>query len=210
MRPATALSADGPMNLFNAIAIAGSTKARARGVLVTMNDQIHSAREAEKTNTLRVDTFQSLNGAAAGRVDTGMVDFFAPPHNNGVAKFDVSSLEALPRVDILYAHANMGRELVDAAVAAGARGIVVAGVGDGNMTTTALDALAEKAKQGIAVVRSTRLAYGPVLRNAEVDDDTLGFVASGDLTAAKARVLLQLALLSTSDPAAIQAIFDSH
>src|SRR5262249_47166629 len=123
------------------------------------------------------------------------------------SEFSVDGLDKLPRVDILYAHANMSADLIDAAIKNGAQGIVIAGVGDGNMTSQALDALAAAAKKGIVVVRSTRLAQGIVLRNNEVNDDKMGFVASGELNPPKSRVLLQLALTKTKDPVRIQKMF---
>ena len=113
-------------------------------------------------------------------------------------------------MDILYAHANMSPDLIAAALNSGAQGLVIAGVGDGNMTKPALDRLAEAAKQGTAIVRSTRLPSGLVLRNNEVSDDKLGLVASGELNPAKSRVLLQLALTRTRDPARIQRIFEEY
>ena len=116
----------------------------------------------------------------------------------------------MPKVDIVYAYANMGRELIDAAVKAGAKGIVVAGVGNGNMTAEALQALSDARKQGVVVVRSTRLPSGVVTRNAEVNDDELGFVASEELKPSKARVLLKLALTKTSDPIRIQEMFREY
>ena len=119
----------------------------------------------------------------------------------------MDNLESLPRVDILYAHANMSTDLIDAAVKADARGLVIARVGDGNMTQPALDRLAQAARDSVVVVRSTRLPQGVVLRNNEVNDDKLGFIASGELTPPKARVLLQLALTKTKDPAEIQKMF---
>jgi L-asparaginase len=121
--------------------------------------------------------------------------------------FSVDGLDKLPRVDVIYAHANMSADLIDAAVRNGAQGIVIAGVGDGNMTTPALEMLEKLAKTGIVVVRSTRLPEGVVLRNNEVDDDKMGFVASGELNPAKSRVLLQLALTKTKDPLQIQKMF---
>jgi L-asparaginase len=121
--------------------------------------------------------------------------------------FSVDNLDKLPRVDIIYAHANMSADLIDAAIRNGAQGIVVAGVGDGNMTTPALDGLTKAAKNGVVVVRSTRLPAGIVLRNNEVNDDEKGFIASGELNPAKSRVLLQLALTKTKDPAQIQKMF---
>ncbi len=209
MRPATAISADGPANIYNGVAAAISPGAKGRGVLVVLNDEIHFARNAVKTNTTSVQTFQSLNRGPAGLVHTGKVEWFEPmDRKQGPAsEFSVDTLEKLPRVDILYAHANMSADLIDAAVEAGAQGIVVAGVGDGNMTTPALEALKKAVAKGVVVVRSTRLPAGLVLRNNEVDDDDLGLIASGELNPPKSRVLLQLALTKTKDVKRIQQMF---
>jgi L-asparaginase len=142
-------------------------------------------------------------------VHTGTVEWFEPMNKKlGKATgFDVAKLDKLPRVDVIYAHANMSVDLIEAAVKNGAKGIVIAGVGDGNMTTAALDACRKAAANGVVVVRSTRLVKGLVLRNNEVNDDEAGFVASGELNPAKSRVLLQLALTQTKDPKAIQKMF---
>ena len=117
---------------------------------------------------------------------------------------------ALPRVDIVTAYEDMDGAMIDAAVAAGAKGIVIAGVGNGNMTTAGLDALAAQAKKGIVCVRSTRVATGRVGRNVEVDDDKLGLVASDDLNPQKARVLLRLALLKPRSLAEMQRLFNEY
>lgn len=209
MRPATAISADGPMNLYNAVAVAGSPAARGRGTLVVLDDEIHAARNVYKTHTTRVGTFASPDRGPVGSVDTGQVEMFAPPAPRP-APVELSDRDSLPKVEIVYAHSNMGRELIDAAVASGAKGIVVAGVGNGNMTSIAMQALAEAVGKGVVVVRSTRLMAGEVIRNAEVDDDGLGFAVSDDLKPGKARVLLQLLLLRTSDPGTIQQAFNHH
>ena len=209
MRPATAISADGPGNIYNGVAVAADPRARGKGTLVCLNDEIHYARNVVKTDTTSVQTFKSVNRGPAGVVHTGTVDWFEPMDRKlgPASEFSVDALEALPRVDILYAHANMSADLIDAAIRNGARGLVVAGVGDGNVTTPALDALTRAAKGGVVVVRSTRLPSGIVLRNNEVDDDEKGFVASGELSPAKSRVLLQLALTKTKDPVRIQKMF---
>jgi L-asparaginase len=212
MRPATAVSADGPGNIYNGVAVAADAHAQGKGTLVVLNDTIHYARNAMKTDTTSVQTFRSLNRGPAGFVHTGKISWFEPMDKKlgKATEFDVAKLDKLPRVDIIYAHANMSADLIDAAIRNGAKGLVIAGVGDGNMTTPALDALAKAAKNGIAVVRSTRLAEGIVLRNNEVNDDEKGFVASGELNPAKSRVLLQLALTQTSDPARIQKMFYTY
>jgi L-asparaginase len=155
------------------------------------------------------EAFFLLGRGPAGLVHTGTVEWFEPMNKKVGAQteFSVENLDKLPRVDIIYAHANMSADLIEAAVKNGAKGIVVAGVGDGNMTIPALEALKKAAKSGVVVVRSTRLPKGIVLRNNEVNDDEMGFVASGELNPPKSRVLLQLALTKTSDPQRIQAMF---
>jgi len=209
MRPATAISADGPGNIYNGVAVVTNPGATGKGTLVVLNDEIHYARNVVKTNTTTVQTFVSINRGPAGVVNTGKIQWFEPMDRKvGPATgFSVDALDKLPRVDVIYAHANMSADLIDAAIKNGAQGLVIAGVGDGNMTTPALDALTRAAKEGIVVVRSTRLPAGVVLRNNEVNDDEKGFVASGELNPAKSRVLLQLALTQTKDPIRIQKMF---
>jgi L-asparaginase len=120
----------------------------------------------------------------------------------------VTAGQTLPRVDIIYAHAGMSPDLIDAAVANGAKGLVIAGVGDGNMTTPALDAVKRAVAKGVLVVRSSRVGDGFIRRNIEVEDDKIGTIASQELNPSKARVLLKLALTQTSDPKKVQELFD--
>jgi L-asparaginase len=212
MRPATAISADGPMNLYNGMAIAASPQAKGRGVLVALNDMIHAAREVTKTNTSSLETFHSLNRGPAGLVNTGKITWFEMPSGRRGAKseFSVADAKTLPRVDILYAHANMSPDLIDAAIANGAKGLVIAGVGDGNMTAPALEKCAAAAKRGVVIVRSSRLPSGLTYRNNEVNDDKYGFVASLELNPPKSRVLLQQALMKTKDVKEIQRMFGEY
>lgn len=212
MRPATAIGADGPANLYDAVAVAANPDARGRGVLAVLNNEIHYAREIEKRNATQLDTFESPNRGRAGLVNTGHVVFFAKPtpRHTTDTEFKVDDLDHLPRVEIVYSYANLGPEFVDFAVKDGAKGLVLAGVGDGNTTDAALAALERAAKQGIAVVRSTRTGSGIVARNMELDDDRLGFIASMDLNPQKARVLLMLGLTRTSDPAKLQEMFTRY
>lgn len=212
MRPATAISADGPANLYNAVAVAGSKDAANRGVFVVINDKIHNARNVTKTDTTNVETFESPNRGLAGLVNTGAIKWFERPdkRHTSNSEFSTSTLTQLPRVDIIYAHSNMDASLIDAAIQRGAKGIVIAGVGDGNMSKAAIDALAKAASSGIVVVRSTRLESGQVLRNNEVNDDEKRFVASGELNPGKSRALLQLALTKTTDPKQVQRMFDEY
>ena len=212
MRPATALSADGPLNFYNAVAVAGNKEAAGRGVLVVVNDWIHGASSLTKTNTTAVQTFLSPLSGLIGTVAYGDIEFYRDPvgKNTTASEFSVSENTVLPRVDIIMAHENMDGALIDAAVAAGAKGLVIAGVGNGNMTKEALDAVAAQAKRGIVIVRSSRVATGQVGRSVEVDDDKYGFVASLGLNPQKARVLLRLALNQTKDLKTIQRYFDEY
>jgi L-asparaginase len=212
MRPSTALSADGPLNFYNAVAVAADREARGRGVLVVVNDWIHGASSLTKTSTTAVQTFLSPVSGLIGTIAYGDVEWYRGPvgkHTTSSA-FSVDENTVLPRVDIIMATENMDGALIDAAAAAGAKGIVIAGVGNGNMTKVALDALAAQAKKGIVCVRSSRVATGQVGRNVEVKDDDLGFVASLGLNPQKSRVLLRLALLQTQDVATIQRYFDEY
>jgi L-asparaginase len=212
MRPSTALSADGPLNFFNAVAVAANPDAVGRGVLVVVNDWIHGAASLTKTSTTAVQTFMSPLRGLVGTVAYGECEFYrgAVGRHTGDSEFHLDGVTTLPRVDIVMAHENMDGAMIDAAVAAGAKGVVIAGVGNGNMTKTALDALARQAKKGIVCVRSSRVVTGQVGRNVEVDDDGLGLIASDDLNPQKARVLLRLALLKTRSLADIQRIFNEY
>ncbi len=212
MRPATEISADGPMNLYNAVAVAAHPDTGGRGVLVVANDEIHFAREVSKTNTTQVGTFKATHRGLAGLVHAGRLHLYAPPvrRHTTASEFDVTAATVLPRVDIVYAHAGMGPELIEAAVKAGARGLVVAGVGDGNLNAAALGACAAAARAGVVVVRASRTGGGVVERNIEVNDDALGFVAADELNPQKARVLLMLALGRTQEPAALQEMFYAY
>jgi L-asparaginase len=212
MRPSTALSADGPLNFFNAVAVAANKDAAGRGVLVVVNDWIHGASSLTKTSTTAVQTFLSPLRGLVGTVAYGEAEFYrgAVGRNTVDSEFSLDGVTALPRVDIVMAHANMDGAIIDGAVAAGAKGIVIAGVGNGNMTKAGLDALAAQAKKGIVCVRSTRVTTGLVGRNVEVDDDKLGLIASDDLNAQKSRVLLRLALLKPRSLAEIQRMFREY
>jgi L-asparaginase len=212
MRPATALSADGPLNFFNAVAVAADKSAPGHGAMVVANDWIHGAASLTKTSTTAVQTFLSPLSGLIGTVNYGEIEWYRGPvgKNTSNSEFSVTSTTVLPRVDIIMATENMDGALIDAAVAAGAKGIVIAGVGNGNMTEAALKALAAQAKKGIVCVRSSRVTTGEVGRNVEVKDDSLHFIASLGKNPQKARVLLRLALLKTTDLATIQRYFDEY
>jgi L-asparaginase len=212
MRPSTALSADGPLNFFNAVAVAANKDAAGRGVLVVVNDWIHGASSLTKTSTTAVQTFLSPLSGLIGSVAYGVVEFYRGPvgRHTTESEFSLDGVSALPRVDVIMAYENMDGVLIDAAVAAGAKGVVIAGVGNGNMTASAVNALAKHAKAGVVCVRASRVVTGRVGRNVEVDDDKLGLVASLDLNPQKARVLLRLALLKTRTNAELQRLFEEY
>lgn len=196
MRPATSLSPDGPLNLFNAVSVAADPQARRRGAIVAINDDLHSARDVTKSSTTDVQTFVSPGPGLLGTASYGRIRYFRYPMHPHTAdsEFSVEGEVALPRVDILHAHANMPADLVRASASLGAQGIVIAGVGNGNVPTDVAQTLADVASSGVIVVRSSRVSSGDVGRNIELDDDVLGLVASDQLNPQKSRVLLQLCL----------------
>ncbi|ATF83986.1 asparaginase [Burkholderia gladioli] len=210
MRPATALSPDGPLNLLNAVTVAASAAARGRGVLVAFNNKIHAARDVVKTSTYAVDAFQSPETGVLGWVQDGRVEFA-----RGIVRDAASaprfSIGAWPAVEIVSSYAGASRIGVDALVAAGVKGIVVAGTGNGSIHATLQAALQEAARRGVAVVRASRVGSGHVMRNGAANDEALGFVSAGSLNPFKARVLLMLALAAGIDDAArLQAAFDTY
>jgi L-asparaginase len=209
MRPSTAVSADGPLNLYNAVGVAADPESRGRGVLVVMNDWIHGAHSLTKTSTTAVQTFMSPLRGLVGVASYGKNDFYTRPSwkHTTQSEFDISQVTKMPRVDIIFACADMSPDLIDAAVANGAKGIVIAGVGNGNMNKASVTAAANAVKKGAVVVRSSRVATGTVGRNVELNDDELGFIASDELNPQKARIILSLALLGTRPPDQVQHLF---
>jgi len=212
MRPSTALSADGPLNLYNAVAVAADSNATGRGVLVVMNDEIHAAHSLTKTSTTAVETFMSPKRGLVGIVHYGKADYYNNPvwKHTTKSEFDVANVTKLPRVDVIFACLDMSPQLIDADVAGGVKGIVIAGVGNGNMNKASVDAAANAVKKGVLVVRSSRVPTGVVGRNVELDDDKLGFVASDELNPQKARILLTLALLKPRAAGEIQKLYYTY
>jgi L-asparaginase len=212
MRPSTAVSADGPLNLYNAVGVAADPRAKGRGVLVVMNDWIHGAHSLTKTSTTAVQTFMSPVRGLVGVANYGKNDFYTSPEwkHTTESEFNVTETTQIPRVDIIFACLDMSPDLINAAVESGAKGIVIAGVGNGNMNKVSVDAAAKAAKKGVVIVRSSRVATGSVGRNVEVDDDKLGFIASDELNPQKSRILLSLALLNKPTPQQIQKLFSTY
>ncbi len=212
MRPSTAISADGPINLYNAVLLAASQEAIGKGVLVAMNDQIQAAREVTKVNTSTLDAFRTPELGMLGYIQGSKAFFYRQVVRKHTfeTEFDISKVAVLPQVDIVYGYANMGPVAVDAFMAAGAKGIVHAGVGDGSLAAKVVPALKAARAKGAVVVRASRVGQGILARNGEANDDELDFVVADTLNAQKARILLMLALTKTSDTKEIQRMFYTY
>ena len=212
MRPSTAMSADGPFNIYNGVGLAASKESAGRGVMICLNDQISDARDITKTTTTTLDTFRSYDLGYLGYMIGGKPHFYKQSVRKHTAdtEFDVMNLDSLPAVDIVYGYANMNRIPVDAFVAAGDKGIIHAGVGDGSLAAQVKPALIEARKKGVIIVRSSRVGNGVVVRNGEANDDELDFVASDTLLPQKARILLMLALTKTNSTKEIQRMFYTY
>ena len=208
MRPATAMSADGPKNLYNAVALAANANAKGKGVMIAMNDKILGARDAQKTHTLNVSAFDFGN---LGYIVDGKV-FFENTNlkaHTKKAEFDVSKLKSLPKVDILYTYSNDGSAVAAKALFEnGTKGIVVAGSGAGSIHTAQKEVLKELLAKGLKVVVSSRVRQGFVAVGDE--DRTLGFISAQDLNPQKARVLLMLALTKTNESKKIWELFERY
>ena len=214
MRPASAISADGPLNLLNAVRTAASPDARGKGVLVVLNDAINAARDVTKTNTYRVETFRATELGVLGYVDADAVSFYRASLKRHTARteFDVKGLATLPQVDILYSYVQPTTGLAQALVADGVKGIVFAGTGAGDISTAEREALKPLVAMPEAtrpvLVRSNRTGNGRVI--AQKDLDVMGMVPADNLNPQKARVLLMLALTKTHDPVQIARMFAEY
>jgi L-asparaginase len=210
MRPSSAISADGPINLYDAVCLAASPKAVAKGVLVVLNEQISGARDVTKTNTSNTDTFRNWELGFMGYMRDGVPHFYriSARKNTVETEFDVSGTDVLPQVDIVYGYVNMNGIAVDAFVAAGTKAIIFAGTGEGTVADSGIEpALIEARKKGVVVVRSSRVGNGLVTRSTENRDDEFGFVVADTLSPQKARILAMLALTRTHDVGQIQRMF---
>ena len=212
MRPSSAISADGPVNLYNAVVLAAAPDAAGRGVLVAMNDQIHAGRDVSKSNTTMVDTFRTPELGMLGYFQGGKPFFYrqVTRKHTTETEFDISALNALPAVDVAYAYANVGPTAIDAFVNAGVKGLVHAGVGNGSLPAKVRPALSAARAKGVVVVRASRVGQGILARNGEANDDELDFVVADTLSAQKARILLMLALTRTNNTKEIQRMFYTY
>ena len=208
MRPSTALSADGPLNLLDAVRVAASDSARDRGVLVVLNNEIHSARLVMKLSTMAVETFQSLNGGALGVVNDGQVVFYHSPDSYHLSNAlsvseQLTKQDSLPYVPILYGHSDDDGRMVRMVLEQGAKGIVYAGMGNGSIPERVEKELASAVQAGLIVIRASGSAAGMVTK-AEASYEQAGFIASGLLNPRKARLLLQVVLACGKDAAVLR------
>ena len=212
MLPSTGLGADGPRNLYNAVLTAATPETAKQGVVVAMDNIIVGAREVIKTNTVQPETFQAANFGKVGTIFNNTVTYSTLPvrAHTTATPFDVTGLKELPKVGIVYNHAGVEGLQAEALVKAGYKGIVNAGVGNGNIHKSIWPVLEQATKNGAVVVRSSRVPTGATTKDAEVDDKAQHWVSSGELNPQKARVLLQLALTKTSDWKEVQKYFDLY
>jgi L-asparaginase len=212
MRPASAISADGYLNMLNAIRVAADPASRGRGCLVVMNDTIFNARDVTKNATYRVQAFESRDLGPLGFADAdGNVVYYHRPerkHTTGT-EFDLRSTQALPRVDVVVSYVGADGAMIDAAVNAGARGIVSAATGAGRPTPKEDEAFDRAyAEKKVLMCLSSRVASGRTVRSPGLAKR--GFIAADNLQPWKARILLSLALAKTNDVEEIQRMFDTY
>ena len=213
MRPSTAISADGPLNLLNAVRVASAPEARGKGALIVLNDEINGARETTKTNTFRVETFRAPDFGFLGYVDEDKVAFYraSTKRHTVNTEFDVRDLKELPAVDVLYSYIQPRGELLQALVKAGSKGIVFAGTGGGELSKfekTAIADLSDMERSKPVLVRASRTGSGRVI--ATTEHDKMGLIPADNLNPQKARILLMLALTQTTDPAEIRRMFAEY
>jgi len=209
MRPATAISADGPKNLYDAITVAINPNTKGRGVLVSFNEGIYDAREVMKMSTTKTNAFGSPNTGAVGQAYDGRVEYYSRSERevNPKSPVVITADTKLPRVDIVYMYADAPADQIDMLIGKKVDGIVIAGVGNGNFNKTYMDAVKRAVAAGIIVCRASRAPSGRVVLHDEINDDELGTIVSDDLTPQKARILLMLALTKTKDKKQLQDFF---
>ena len=212
MRPSTGMSADGPLNLYNAVAVASDKNAQNRGVMVVMNDVVLDAKDVIKTNTLAVETFKGANFGNLAYIHSGKPFFTRLVQNKHTTQsvFDIQNLNSLPKVGIVYGYSNASELPMKALIDAQYAGIVYAGVGNGNFYHKLFELAVDAQKKGIQIVRSSRVPMGATTLDAEIDDAQYHFVASQALNPQKARVLLMLSLTKTKNWKQIQQYFNEY
>ncbi|MEE4409223.1 MULTISPECIES: type II asparaginase [unclassified Serratia (in: enterobacteria)] len=207
MRPATAISADGPMNLLDAVTVAADKQAAGRGVMVVLNDRIGSARFSTKTNATTLDTFKAAEEGYLGVIVGGKPYFETRVDKIHTTRsvFDVRNVSALPKVDIIYGYQDDPEYMYDAAIQHKVDGIVYAGTGAGSVSVRSSAGIKKAEKAGVLVVRASRTGSGVVPEDAGQPG-----LVSDSLNPAKSRILLMLALTKTHNPQVIQDYFHTY
>ena len=208
MRPGTAMSADGTLNLYDAVVVAAAKESRSKGVLIAMNDDILSGRDASKRINVKTNAFGSQWGAL-GQVIEGKTYWFRAPvkRHTMASEFDIDSITTLPMVSIVYGSGEMGTAMAEAAGKAGAKAVIHAGTGNGSVPDYGVETLKKLRASGVQIIRSARVPDGIVLRNSEQPDDKYDWVVAHDLNPQKAKILAAVALTKTNDPKELQRIF---
>lgn len=209
MRPATAISADGPKNLYDAVTLAASKQAANSGVLLVFNEYIFTGRSAVKTSTTHLNAFSAPNSGPIGQVYDGKIQMYESPlrKSNKNTPFDITGLTKLPEVAVVELYADTPATAINAYVASGVKGIVTGGLGNGNLNKINSDAVVNAIKKGIVVARASRVPSGRVTLFDETDDKKLGTIVADDLIPQKARILLMLGLTKTTDSKTLQEYF---
>ncbi|MES1161943.1 MAG: type II asparaginase [Rhizobacter sp.] len=211
MRPGTAMSADGTLNLYDAVVVAASKESRGKGALIVMNDDILTGRDAGKRINIKTSAFGSQWGALGSIVEGKTYWFRAPVKRHTMnSEFDIEKIDALPMVSIVYGSGEMGTAMAEAAGKAGAKAIIHAGTGNGSVPNYEVDTLKSLRASGVQIIRSARVPDGFVLRNSEQPDDKYDWVVAHDLNPQKAKILAAVALTKTSDTKELQRIFWSY
>ncbi len=212
MRPATAISADGPKNLYDAITVAINPATKGKGVLVSFNEGIYDAREVMKLSTTKTNAFGSPNTGPVGQAYDGRVEYYLTSTRevNPKSPILLTADTKLPRVDIVYMYADAPGDQIDMLVGKKVDGIVIAGVGNGNFNKAFMEAVKRAVKAGVIVCRASRTPSGRVVLHDEINDDELGTIVSDDLTPQKARILLMLGLTKSKDKKALQQLFFTY
>jgi glutamin-(asparagin-)ase len=207
MRPGTALSADGALNLYDAVNVAASKDAMGKGVLVTMNDEINSGRDVSKSINIKTEAFKSQWGAL-GMIVEGKNYWFRAPvkRHTAQSEFNIDEITTLPQVDIAYSYGNVTPTAYEA-LGKGAKAIIHAGTGNGSVAAAVVPTLQKLRADGVQVIRSARVPGGFVLRNAEQPDDKYDWVVAHDLNPQKARILAMVALTKPLNSADLQRVF---
>jgi L-asparaginase len=209
MRSSTAISADGPKNLYDAITVAIDPKSRNRGVIVSFNEGIFDGREVTKLSTTFTNAFGSPNTGPIGHAYDGKVEYYANAVRevNPKSPVVITADTKLPRVDIVYMYADAPPDQIDFLITKKVDGIVIAGVGNGNFNKAYMEAVKRAVAAGIIICRASRTSSGRVVLHDEINDEELGTIVSDDLNPQKARILLMLGLTKTKDKKQLQEFF---